>query len=308
MPSARVTPTIESQISRPSISSGTVSALDSSSTSPGPAGHRNPGGDRRPARDRLRRRAIADGIRAKAGDRLGRRVPETDHAVMVDEEDTVADVREHTLGPLALLPRDPAPRDRRRHRIGHGKQRNDDGEAETDHAPARRARLRVDVGAALQRNEPGPGRTGAEILGRPSGSRRRPRGCRRHRGRAPRTRSATSGPRRRGCRRGQSRAAGGCRASGRGSASSTSWWSSGRKTTTWPTVRPLETKSIRRTAAAAGSDRRQRATLAVRVLPFRRILQTRRARWPPWRSSCWTRGPSRQPAGGRVDVSTTLPR
>src|SRR5437660_426042 len=35
MPSGRVTPAIESQISRPSISSGTVSALDPSSISPG---------------------------------------------------------------------------------------------------------------------------------------------------------------------------------------------------------------------------------------------------------------------------------
>ena len=84
---------------------------------------------------------------------------------MVDEEDTVADVREHSLGPLALLSRDPAPRDRRRHGIGHGQQRHDDGEPETDHTPARQARLRVDVGAGLQRSEPGPVGTGTETLG-----------------------------------------------------------------------------------------------------------------------------------------------
>ncbi len=84
---------------------------------------------------------------------------------MVDEEDTVAHVREHTLGALALLSRDPAPRDRRRHRIGHGEQREDDGETETDDAPARQTRLRVDVRARLQRGEPSPVCTGTQILG-----------------------------------------------------------------------------------------------------------------------------------------------
>src|SRR3954447_7493412 len=84
---------------------------------------------------------------------------------MVDEEDTVAHVREHTLGPLALLSRDPAPRDRRRHRISHCEKRDDDGEAETDHAPPREAPLRVDVRAGLQRSEPGPACTGTETFG-----------------------------------------------------------------------------------------------------------------------------------------------
>ena len=81
---------------------------------------------------------------------------------MVDEEDTVTDVREHALGPLALLPRHPASGDRRRHRVGKGKDRDDDGEAETHHAPARGTRLRVDGGAALQRNQRASSRGGAE--------------------------------------------------------------------------------------------------------------------------------------------------
>jgi hypothetical protein len=64
--------------------------------------HRHERRDRRPARDRLLGRAAAHLHRAEARDRGGGPVPEPHHPVVVDDEDTVAELSEDALGLVSL--------------------------------------------------------------------------------------------------------------------------------------------------------------------------------------------------------------
>ena len=104
------TATIDSQSSRPSISTGTVTGralAPSTATAISAATARPPGKD-------VRDRRAEDALAVEAGDALRGTVPEPDEARVVEQEDAVADRLEHLRRVLALG------RDRTRSRLGLG--------------------------------------------------------------------------------------------------------------------------------------------------------------------------------------------
>ena len=90
MPPKNSTPEIEIQRSPLSVSSGSVRLRRLAG-----GGHRHLLGERIPRGDRLDGERPEHGLRRETGDRLGHRVPEADHAGAVEQEDAVADVRQH---------------------------------------------------------------------------------------------------------------------------------------------------------------------------------------------------------------------
>jgi hypothetical protein len=78
-----------------------------------------------PARDRVRSPPTANRTGGEPGDRLGRGIPEDNHAGVVDEEDAFPKMRKNTGGLFALLSEQAAAREPRREDVNEQREREE---------------------------------------------------------------------------------------------------------------------------------------------------------------------------------------
>jgi hypothetical protein len=74
---------------------------------------------------------------------------------MVDDEDTVAEMGEDSLGLVSLQARESAAGDRRSHAVGHYEYRPDEAEADPDYPPANVVGRSRDLGPVTYRHQRG---------------------------------------------------------------------------------------------------------------------------------------------------------